>query len=110
MPPKAVFEGQTFAISGSLAQPQREHEDIKKHGGHVASTVTKAVNVLVSTEADVVAGSLKVSTARGRGLAIVQEGYVVSCIGAKRLLEPCFPPRWREATMSAASGRSRICR
>ncbi|CAK0799263.1 unnamed protein product [Prorocentrum cordatum] len=89
MPPKAVFKGQTFALSGKLALPRKEYEEtIRKHGGDVAASVTTAVTFLISTEDDVKAVSQKVATALGRKLPVVQEGFVGACVTAKRLLEP----------------------
>jgi len=87
MPPK-VFKGQTFAISGKLSQPRKEYDDlIRKHGGEVASSVSKDVTVLISNHDDVKAGSTKVVTAQGRGTPIVQEGFIGACIAAKKLLD-----------------------
>mmetsp|Transcript_83477 Transcript_83477/g.186500 ORF Transcript_83477/g.186500 Transcript_83477/m.186500 type:complete len:617 (+) Transcript_83477:109-1959(+) len=91
MPPKAIFKGQTFAISGKLSQPRKEYEElIRKYGGEVANSVTAAVTFLISNEEDVKACSQKVATAKGRSVPIVQEGFIGSCATAKRLLEPGF--------------------
>mmetsp|Transcript_27341 Transcript_27341/g.63750 ORF Transcript_27341/g.63750 Transcript_27341/m.63750 type:complete len:476 (-) Transcript_27341:7-1434(-) len=86
MPPK-IFKGQVFALSGRLSQPQKEYEElIKKNGGEVAPSLTTAVTILVSTADDVKACSQKVATANGRGVPIVQEGFVGACIAAKKIL------------------------
>jgi len=89
MPPKHIFKGETFAISGTLSQPRKEYEDlIRKHGGVVASSLTKAVTYLISTETDVKSGSTKVITAKERGTPIVQEGFIGACVTAKKFLKP----------------------
>eukprot|EP00928_Gymnodinium_smaydae_P035923 TRINITY_DN25197_c1_g1_i2.p1 TRINITY_DN25197_c1_g1~~TRINITY_DN25197_c1_g1_i2.p1 ORF type:complete len:467 (-),score=96.51 TRINITY_DN25197_c1_g1_i2:133-1533(-) len=111
MPPKAIFKGHTFAISGKLSQPRKEHEDlIRKHGGETASTVTAAVTMLISNEEDVKACTAKVATAKGRGIPIVTEGYLGACILAKRILDQnCFlvkgtRAKKRKAAAKAAGG------
>mmetsp|Transcript_68977 Transcript_68977/g.205270 ORF Transcript_68977/g.205270 Transcript_68977/m.205270 type:complete len:597 (+) Transcript_68977:72-1862(+) len=89
MPPKQVFKEQVFCISGRLTTPRKDYEDlICKYGGTVVGSVTAAVTHLVSTEDDVKACTQKVSTARGRKVPIVQEGFVRACIDAKKLLDP----------------------
>lgn len=99
MPPKHIFKGETFAISGSLSQPQKDYEElIQKHGGEVASSLTKAVTFLISTEADVKACSTKVATAQGRGTPILQEGFIGACIAAKKFLDP------KKFAIAAAAG------
>jgi len=89
MPPKHIFKSLTFAISGKLSQPKKDYEElITKHGGDVASSVTSAVNFLVSTEADV--GSQKVAAALKKDIPVIQEGFVGACVAAKKLLDPNF--------------------
>jgi len=88
MPAKAIFKGQVFAISGKLSLPRKDHEElIRKYGGEVASSVTAAVTYLISTEDDVKSCSSKVASAQGRGVPIVQEGYLGACVAAKKLLD-----------------------
>jgi len=88
MPAKAIFKGQVFAISGKLSQPRKDHEElIRKYGGEVANSVTAAVTYLISTEDDVKNCSSKVASAQGRGVPIVQEGYLGACVAAKKLLD-----------------------
>lgn len=91
MPPTDVFVGQTFTVSGRMTRPQKEIEElIRKHGGVISSTVSGAVTFLVTTEEDVKACSHKVAAAKGRGLPMVQEGFLVSSIAAKKLLDPAL--------------------
>lgn len=108
MPPKAIFNGHTFAISGRLSQPQREYEDlINKHGGDVAASVTKAVSFLVSSDLDVKARPEKVVIARGRGVPIVSEDFLASCVAADKLLPPgSFLVRSRKRTAPGSAAAS----
>lgn len=48
---KGPFEGLTFVITGTLPKPRKEIEDlIERHGGHVASSVSKNTSYLVAGE------------------------------------------------------------
>jgi len=67
--------------------PKKEYEElITKYGGAIKESVTAAVTLLVSNEDDVKAATHKVATAQGRGIPIVQEGFIGACITAKKFL------------------------
>lgn len=88
MAPKAIFKGETFALSGKLSQSHQDYSDlIKKYGGDVVASLTASVTCLVTNQADLRSGSAKVMAAKAKGIPMVNEGYVSACVLAKSLLD-----------------------
>jgi predicted DNA-binding WGR domain protein len=72
-----ALAGCTICISGSLSQPKAKMTQlITDNGGSVAGTVTKATTHLLTSDADFLGGTSKVSKARGMGLPILHEDFV----------------------------------
>ena len=67
---KAPLAGYTICVTGELSRLRKEIEaEIVAHGGQVASSVTKAVNLMVAGEA---AGS-KLAKAQSMGIRVIDE-------------------------------------
>lgn len=70
------LEGMSFVITGALSRPRKEIEDlIKKAGGRMASSVSKATSVLVTNEAD--SASSKMVKAKELGIKIWNEAELM---------------------------------
>lgn len=66
-----------FALSGTLTKTRDEISTlIEENGGTVASSVTKKVTHLITTEEDFAAASNKVETAKKNGIFIVNEDWL----------------------------------
>lgn len=70
------LDGMTFVITGALSRPRKEIEDlIKKSGGRMGSSVSKATSVLVTNETD--STSSKMVKAKELGLKIWSEAELM---------------------------------
>jgi len=74
-----VLDGIVFALSGKLSEPRAALEKkITDAGGKVAKSLTKAVQYLITTDAD--AGTAKVQKAKDSGTNIVSEDFLNDCL------------------------------
>lgn len=78
-----VFSGAVFAITGSLSKPRKMFKaDIEALGGVLASSVTKKVNIVLSTAAYMSAATSKIVAAKARGVPIVSESFIDAACAA----------------------------
>jgi DNA ligase (NAD+) len=71
------LDGMSFVITGALSRPRKEIEDlIKKAGGRMVSSVSKATSVLVTNETD--SASSKMIKAKELGIKIWSEAELMN--------------------------------
>mmetsp|Transcript_4993 Transcript_4993/g.14606 ORF Transcript_4993/g.14606 Transcript_4993/m.14606 type:complete len:155 (+) Transcript_4993:83-547(+) len=75
-----LFAGLTFAFSGRNPWYTICKDHVKEYGGMVANSLTKAVDILISTDEDVKAKSKSILTARERGIPILRLSYILHCV------------------------------
>ncbi|KAF4969972.1 hypothetical protein FSARC_2874 [Fusarium sarcochroum] len=75
------LDGFAIALSGKFDSIDHNHSSlealIRKHGGTVTRSVTKATTHVISTEDDFNAGSSKVTAAQTKGLPLVNPSWVI---------------------------------
>ncbi|KAJ4256653.1 hypothetical protein NW762_008749 [Fusarium torreyae] len=75
------LDGFAIALSGKFDSIDHNHSSlealIRKHGGTVTRSVTKATTHVVSTEDDFNSGSSKVTAAQTKGLPLVNPSWVI---------------------------------
>jgi len=84
MPPKKkvsndsdLFDGKVFTLSGTFHCDQKTlKEKITSNGGIVASSVTKAVTHLISTQEDFDANSSKQQAAKKQGIPVLNDDWI----------------------------------
>lgn len=78
-----ALAGCIFCISGSLSKSKSEMTSlIEGAGGTVGSNVTRATTHLLTSDADFIGGTGKVSKARGQGIPILHEDFVFDSVKA----------------------------
>jgi hypothetical protein len=80
-----IFAGMTFCLSGTLSMGRKEMENlIKKNGGKIASTVTKSVTHMLTTENEFENETAKVTKAKEFGLPIIGEDFIHDSIAKEQ--------------------------
>jgi len=75
------LNGVTFAITGTLSESRTAvKKSIESNGGTLANTITKSVQYLIATEAEIENETTKVKKAQSSGIPIVSEAFMNDAI------------------------------